>query len=346
MIENEAVMGESYMFFEWALLFLIYAFLGWCTEVAYNALTRGKFINAGILNGPWCPIYGFGILAILWLLKPFEENLLVLFFGAVGITSALELITGIVLEKLFHQKWWDYSDRPFNLGGYICLLFSLGWGLGSLILVERIHPRVMRLMAVMSPSLIMILAGVLLLLLVSDAVVTGNTILKLNRKLDHLEELSVHIRRTSQEMGEALASGFIYLADRKEDMEDRLEEKRQELRDYMESTREYHYRLNDGTLSAPDSTDPVHSQTDAKDNQFIEPVSAETVNQVDELISRPLFGEHRLFRAFPHARSKRHPAALQKLKEIHLSRTKARRQHPQTGRFRKHPPYEQGGPHA
>lgn len=109
-------------------IFFIYAFLGWCTEVSYAALKTGRFVNRGFLNGPVCPVYGFGVVIVLWVLEPLRGNLLLLFLGSVALTSLLEWLTGFVLERLFHQRWWDYSQEPFNLGGYICLRFSIAWG--------------------------------------------------------------------------------------------------------------------------------------------------------------------------------------------------------------------------
>ena len=126
-------------------LFLIYAFLGWCAEVCYAALRTGRFVNRGFLNGPVCPIYGFGVLIVLTCLEPLRENLLLLFLGSVVLTSLLEWVTGLLLEKLFHQRWWDYSDQPLNLGGYICLRFSILWGLACLFVVKIVHPSVLLL---------------------------------------------------------------------------------------------------------------------------------------------------------------------------------------------------------
>ena len=122
-------------------IFFVYAFLGWCTEVGYAALRTGRFVNRGFLNGPVCPIYGFGMVIVLFTLEPLAENILLLFLGSVVLTSALEWITGLVLEKLFHQRWWDYSDEPFNVGGYICLRFSLMWGGGLPVCGENHPPR-------------------------------------------------------------------------------------------------------------------------------------------------------------------------------------------------------------
>ena len=129
--------------YETLFLFFIYAFLGWCLEVAYHALVTGQFINRGFLNGPWCPVYGFGASAVLACLLPLRENQFLLFLGSVAVTSAIEWLTGFALEKLFHQHWWDYSDQPFNLNGYICLRFSLAWGVACLVVVDAVHPLVL-----------------------------------------------------------------------------------------------------------------------------------------------------------------------------------------------------------
>ena len=114
-------------FYELVWIFIIYAFIGWCTEVSYAALDRGIFVNRGFLNGPYCPIYGCGVVIVVAALTPLKDNLLILFAGSFLLTSILEYITGFILEKVFHNKWWDYSNKPFNLHGYICLKFSIYW---------------------------------------------------------------------------------------------------------------------------------------------------------------------------------------------------------------------------
>ena len=131
------------MLYRFVWMFFIYAFLGWCTEVSYAALVTGKFVNRGFLNGPVCPVYGFGVVIVLTCLTPLANNLPLLFLGSVVLTSALEWLTGFVLEKLFHQRWWDYSDQPFNLSGYVCLRFSVAWGFACLFVVKLLHPTVL-----------------------------------------------------------------------------------------------------------------------------------------------------------------------------------------------------------
>ena len=153
-------------------IFFTYAILGWCLEVAFHALVTGKFINRGFLNGPWCPVYGFGASAVLACLLPLRGSVPLLFLGSLLVTSALEWLTGFVLEQLFHQRWWDYSDEPFNLNGYICLRFSLAWGLACLLVVDFIHPTVLWLIARLPHALGVVLLGVLLAAIVLAGILT------------------------------------------------------------------------------------------------------------------------------------------------------------------------------
>ena len=121
-------------------IFFIYAFLGWCMEVIYATTDTGKFINRGFLIGPACPIYGIGMVIVVSVLSSIQDNIFILFIGAMILTSILEFITGVILERIFNDKWWDYSDLPFNIKGYICLKFSLLWGLGCVFIMKLIYP--------------------------------------------------------------------------------------------------------------------------------------------------------------------------------------------------------------
>ncbi len=99
-----------------------------------------KVCKQEILNGPVCPIYGVGVTVVILCLTPIKDNLVFLFVGSVLLTSFLEWLTGFVLEKVFHDKWWDYSEMPFNIGGYICLKFSLLWGLACVFIIDIVQP--------------------------------------------------------------------------------------------------------------------------------------------------------------------------------------------------------------
>ncbi len=131
--------------------FLIYSCTGWCLEVIFAAATTGQLVNRGFLNGPVCPIYGFGMIIVLFALTPLQDSVLLLYIGGVILPSALELVGGWALYKLYHTRWWDYSDFPFNIGGYICLEFSLLWGVGTLVVMRIVHPVVAGLVDMVPP---------------------------------------------------------------------------------------------------------------------------------------------------------------------------------------------------
>ena len=135
----------SFDFYYVALLFFIYSFLGWCVEVAFVAITARKVENRGFLNGPVCPIYGCGMLGVLAALTPYRDNFILLFIGGFIICTAVELFGGWVLDKIFHMRWWDYTKNKFNIGGYVCLRFSIMWGLGVVAVMKLVHPPIFAL---------------------------------------------------------------------------------------------------------------------------------------------------------------------------------------------------------
>lgn len=119
--------------------FFIYSVIGWIWETIVCSYHEKKFVYRGFLNGPYCPIYGFGALAFILFASPFSFSPIALFVAGVIIASALEYITSYVLEKSFNTKWWDYSDHKYNLNGRIALTPSLFWGLLSIVLIYYIN---------------------------------------------------------------------------------------------------------------------------------------------------------------------------------------------------------------
>jgi hypothetical protein len=127
------------------IYFIIYSFVGWCMETAYAFFSQGRFVNRGFLYGPFCPVYGFGALILIILLKPVKHNILLMFTGSAILTSILEYITGFLLETAFDRTWWDYSNEPLNLHGRICLRNSLLWGMFALLFIYVLHPAIKRI---------------------------------------------------------------------------------------------------------------------------------------------------------------------------------------------------------
>lgn len=128
-------------------LFFIYSFIGWLWETVYCSLKDKQFVYRGFLAGPYCPVYGFAVTTVLFLTKPFQENLPILFFGGLIIATVFEYMAACFLEKVFHMKLWDYSQESGNIKGRIAPLISLFWGIGVVFLVKLIQPSVMQLLA-------------------------------------------------------------------------------------------------------------------------------------------------------------------------------------------------------
>lgn len=195
--------------------FFIFAFLGWCSEVVFAAFVEKRFVNRGFLNGPLCPIYGFGVVLIDFCLRPVGNTIPALLIGSMILGSALEWVAGFLLEKLFHQKWWDYSNEPHNLSGYICLKFSLLWAIAGTAVVWVIMPASRYLVSLMPRTVGWVLLTVLLCLIAADFTVTVVSIIGLNRKLKNLEYVSSKLKAGSDKLGEGLYAGAAVLEEKK-----------------------------------------------------------------------------------------------------------------------------------
>lgn len=207
------------------LYFFIYSFCGWCTEVAYAASKEKIFVNRGFLRGPICPVYGFGVVAVVTLLESYRSNIVILYIASVIVVTAIEWITGFILEKMFHNKWWDYSDMPLNLNGYVCLLFSLVWGVACVIIVKWIHPFIKKGAAVLPKGLGITLIIIFGIAVFADLYVTVTTILKLNRHLEKMEEIADELHKISEEIGENIYNDVVVAMERREEVTEELRKK-------------------------------------------------------------------------------------------------------------------------
>lgn len=217
---------------------MIYAFLGWCLEVTYQAVEHGRFINRGFLGGPYCPIYGVGVIIVTLALYPLRETIILLYIGSVALTSSLELVTGYVLEKIFRQHWWDYSDERFNVKGYICLKFSLLWGVACLVTVRIIHPTIEKLVDLIPQT-----AGIVVMVLiyvgfVSDLVITIMGIMHIKRRLRVLEGISAEMRKISDKTGEKLFVGVDALHDKSGDINEKTAQLRKRAEELLAKYKE------------------------------------------------------------------------------------------------------------
>ena len=287
------------MLYRFLWIFFIYAFLGWCTEVSYAALVTGRFVNRGFLNGPVCPVYGFGVVIVLACLTPLADNLFVLFLGSVVLTSILEWLTGFVLEKLFHQRWWDYSDQPFNLSGYVCLRFSVAWGLACVFVVKLLHPTILGLVRLIPHFAGAVLLALMAAVIGADLAATVSTVAKLNRRLAQIDELAAKIKEASDEFGENLAERVLDAAERGADWKEDLEE--------------LSFKLSERRAELADEREEWEQRKEER-RALVRRQLEEWRASMQELLDQKSFGHRRLLRAFPRLRSIDHRETLERLR--------------------------------
>ncbi len=139
------VSGEDlYHILNW---FFLYSFLGWVWESCYVSVKEKRLVNRGFVTGPICTIYGFGAVSVYLILKPISGNLFLLYLGGVLVPTVLEYFTAVLMERIFHTSWWDYSHDKFNFQGRICLGASLGWGVFSVVLFYVFQPLMDKIVA-------------------------------------------------------------------------------------------------------------------------------------------------------------------------------------------------------
>lgn len=230
----------------WFLYFIIYAVLGWAAETVYCSVPRGHFVERGFLRGPLCPIYGAGAVVILRALNPYIDNIFLTFILGMLLTSALEYITGFLMEKIFHMRWWDYSEHRFNIRGRVCLLNSVLFGLLCVALTKFIHPPVRDVLARLPESALYLIAAVIFAAFVADVVVSVLATLHLKEHLEKLkdaeEQLRTDLAEKREELKEQLSESKAELRERmvetKEEIRERLDESKDELKDRLEESGE------------------------------------------------------------------------------------------------------------
>ncbi len=120
--------------------FFIYSFAGWILESVCKTIEQRKLVNSGFLNGPFCPIYGFGAIIMLLCLSFLKDKPILLFIISFFVLSIWEYLVGLFLEKVFKTKYWDYSHLKFNIQGRVCLKNSLFWGVLGVVFIRYMHP--------------------------------------------------------------------------------------------------------------------------------------------------------------------------------------------------------------
>ena len=191
--------------YEYVLLFFLFSTVGWLWESIVCSLYKcGHLINRGFLNGPYCPIYGCGALCGILCLNRIESPL-PLFLCAGFSCCMLEYMTSYVMEKLFHARWWDYSDMPFNLNGRVYLNGFIAFGGASVVLIKWLSPFVVSAMEQISFQGLSITAFVLTVLFIIDNIITISGFIHFDEKLKEIN-LAIELAEKRQQWQSARQS--------------------------------------------------------------------------------------------------------------------------------------------
>lgn len=297
------------------LYFFVYGFLGWCTEVGFAAFKTHHFVNRGFLNGPICPIYGVGVTAVITVLTPYKSDIIVLYILSVVLVTVLEGVTGWAMDKIFHNKWWDYSDMPLNIGGYVCLLFSIVWGFACLFIIYFIQPLVHDLLAFIPTIVGIILIIILGITLIADLYVTASTIFKFNRRLAAMEKIAAEMHEISEQIGQGIFEKTIRAMDRQEASKEKLATATDEFKEKMqdtasglkEKTQGTAFELKERALDARERSQEISEELRSR--------IASLHTRYHESTDKPGCISRRLMNAFPKMESHQYKESLEVLKK-------------------------------
>ena len=195
---------ERYFVLEkWLAFFFIYSFLGWCIDSTIVSVSKRKLTNRGFLKGPILPLYGFGALTIILSTLIVADNAFLVYICGMIAATALEYITGAGMEAIFNMKYWDYSNKRFNIHGYICLSSSLFWGVLSVLLVKFIHVPIERFIDGMNRYLLTALLAVVLVAAVVDAVFAFRKALDFQKLLVYEDMIRRELAEFTERFAEA-----------------------------------------------------------------------------------------------------------------------------------------------
>lgn len=142
--------------------FIIYSVLGWFVESAYMSFCNHRLTNRGFAKGPFCPIYGFGAVIGYLVLNPLSGHYVTLYLTGAFLATTFEYLVGIMMQKLLGEVWWDYTEKPMNYKGIICLESTIAWGFYAIIITMFLYERVLHLIDAMDMAYGRILCIVIL----------------------------------------------------------------------------------------------------------------------------------------------------------------------------------------
>lgn len=199
-----------YSLLQGMLFFYIYCFFGWIIESTYVSVCTGNWVNRGFMRGPVIPIYGTGAIIILFAVIPFRTSPVLVFILGTIAASVLEFVTGFVMERIYKVRYWDYSDKPFNLCGYICLFNSLCWGVLSILLIYLVHSWVEKGVLFLNDMVLLSIDSGISSLFIVDLFNSSTTAVELKKMLANSQKLKddlMNVHNKMIEFNTAIANG-------------------------------------------------------------------------------------------------------------------------------------------
>lgn len=171
----------EYNYYNLFLLFFIYSFLGYIVESISVSLMEKKVVwNRGFLVGPYIPIFGTGAMTMILTLQKYKDDIVALFIMSMVVCLTIEYLCSLVAEKIFKLRWWNYSDKLFNINGRICLQNGILFGIGGVLIVKYVNTWIENLILLLPNSLMVTLSIILTIIFVSDTILSLHTVIKFN----------------------------------------------------------------------------------------------------------------------------------------------------------------------
>lgn len=300
-----------YSIIQWLFFFYFYCFFGWVFESTYVSLKSRKFVNRGFMRGPFLPIYGSGAIMMLVVSMPFQDNIFLTYIaGCIGAT-ALELVTGIVMEALFKVRYWDYSNQKFNYKGHICLSSTIAWGFLTILMTEFVHKYVERVVFAIPAAVVNVVTVVVTVYIIIDFTLSFKAAMDLRDILVGLEKAKEEMERIQKRLDVLIAVANDERENRKLESGVRIDELMDNIEEKFNSLKE-RIRIN-----------PSEFMDDARD-EIMELRSKYTIEKEHRLQFKGLkdFYQRALIKGNPTMYSKRFGEALEELKKAANDRKK------------------------
>ncbi len=181
---------------------IIYSFFGWILESIYKTAWEKQFVNSGFLKGPYCPIYGLAAIFMILTLNFLKGKIILLFIVSFIVLSIWEYIVGVFLEKVFKQKYWDYTNYKLNINGRVCLINSIFWGVLGVVFIEWVHPFVENIIHLIPEKTLLYSTIVIYIIFIVDIITTILSMAKFTEAIEKINELSEKIKINIEQLKE------------------------------------------------------------------------------------------------------------------------------------------------